>query len=337
MGAAWIPWALAAHARSLDGALAPRRAIAAVGTCLALMVLGGDPQAAWFAGVLLAAQSLATGGDTRGRARRRLVGRALVVVAGGALLAGLLAAAQLWPALEVARVGRAGGVPLDEAWHWSFPPVRLIELVWPSAFGPYYAERWPIHALYDEGTGVAYEPWSAGIYVGLATPLLALAALARRRPRAADVALGATALVLLLVAFGRHAPLFALFHRFVPGVRQFRYPEKFLLPVTLCAAALAARGLDLAVARPKRALVVAAIALGGAGGGRDGAAHVGGDWVAPRARRPRPHEQRTEAGALAVAPAPIARSWSPPRWWRRWGWRRAGACRRARWRSRWRR
>ncbi|HEX4459073.1 MAG TPA: hypothetical protein VIA18_13945, partial [Polyangia bacterium] len=250
VGAAWIPWALAAHARSGRDTIAARRAVAIVGGCLALMVLAGDPQAAWFTGVLLAAQSLGAGG-------RRPVGRALAVVAAGAILAIALAAAQLLPALQVAAVGRPGGVPLAEASHWSFPPVRLVELVWPGAFGPYYAENWPIHALYDEGTGVAYEPWSAGIYLGLATPLLALAALARRRPRAADVALGVTALVLIIVAMGSHAPLFALFHDWVPGVRQFRYPEKFLLPVTLCLTMLAARGLDVAVAQPRRLLVVA--------------------------------------------------------------------------------
>jgi hypothetical protein len=280
VGAAWIPWALAAHARTISGAgagtLAPRPAVAAVATCLALMVLAGDPQAAWFAGALLAAQALGAAGPGRGRA----MGRALVVVLAASLLGAALAAAQLLPALEVASVGRPGGVSLAEASHWSFPPIRLVELVWPGAFGPYYAEDWPIHALYDEGSGVAYEPWSAGIYLGLATPLLALAALVRRRPRAADVALGVAAALLLVVAMGRHAPLFALFHDWVPGVRQFRYPEKYLLPVTLCLALLAARGFDVAVAHPRRALAVAVAAWLGLAAGAMASVHVGGQWVA---------------------------------------------------------
>ena len=273
VGAAWIPWALAAHARALAGTLSSRRAIAAVAGCLGLMVLGGDPQAAWFAGVLSTTQALGAGG-------RRPLARGLVVVAAAALLAAALAAAQLLPALEVAAVGRPGGVPLADASHWSFPPIRLVELVWPAAFGPYYSERWPIHALYDEGTGVAYEPWSAGIYLGLATPLLALAALARRRPRAADVALAVTALTLLVVAMGAHAPLFALFHDWVPGVRQFRYPEKYLLPVTLCLTTLAARGLDVVTAEPRRLLIVAVVVWAALAVAAMASVHLGGEWVA---------------------------------------------------------
>ncbi|MDB4971037.1 MAG: hypothetical protein JWN44_6726, partial [Myxococcales bacterium] len=215
VGAAWIPWALAAVART-DAA--PRPEVARLGVAVALMILGGDPQAAWLAGGLVLVEAATS------PARRRALG----VAAGGLALAVALAAVQIGPALEVAAIGRAGGVALTDALHFSFPPVRLLEFIQPGGFG---ADR--IHRLYDEGTGLDYEAWSAGIYLGLATPFLALAAVRRNR------ALAVVAVVALLIAFGRHAPFFVPFFRFVPGARLFRYPEKYLLVTTLALCALA--------------------------------------------------------------------------------------------------
>ncbi|HEY2744510.1 MAG TPA: hypothetical protein VGL86_07800, partial [Polyangia bacterium] len=162
VGAAWMPWALAAP-------LSP----VGIAVPLALMVLGGDPEAAWLAAALVVVEA-ATHAEKK---------RALAAAAAGFALALALAAVQLGPALEVARVGRPGGVPLADASHFSFPPLRLFELVWPDLFGPRYGADWLVHPLYDEGSGQAYEPWSAGIYVGLATPLLALAAVVGRDTR----------------------------------------------------------------------------------------------------------------------------------------------------------
>ncbi|MGZ3442407.1 MAG: hypothetical protein ACXVDD_22960, partial [Polyangia bacterium] len=104
VGAAWLPWALSQP-----------RSVVRVGVTLALMILGGDPQAAWLAAGLVALEA-ATGPERK---------RALVAVALGLGLAVALAAVQLGPALEVARVGRPGGVPLADASHFSFPPLRL--------------------------------------------------------------------------------------------------------------------------------------------------------------------------------------------------------------------
>jgi len=263
VGAAWLPWALSAP-------LSPVR----VAIPMALMVLGGDPQAAWFAAALVLVEAAT-------HAERK---RALVAAAAGFGLAVALAAVQLGPALEVARVGRPGGVPLTDASHFSFPPLRLFELVWPDLFGPRYGADWLVHPLYDEGSGLAYEPWSAGIYVGLATPLLALAALLGRERRR-ERALAAVAAVALVVAFGRHTPLWPIWYRFVPGARLFRYPEKYLVVVTLCACALAAIGLRRAVAQPRRALGAGLFGLGALGAGALFAHFVGGAFFAARLGR----------------------------------------------------
>jgi len=71
-------------------------------------------------------------------------------------------------------------------------------------------------------------------------------------------ALGAFALVL---AFGSHTPLFALFFRAVPLASSFRYPEKYLLLSTLAAAYLAARGLTVMRANSQRAARLGAVVL----------------------------------------------------------------------------
>ena len=285
VGAAWLGWALAATTRPL-----------ALGVYVALMILGGDPQAAWLAGALVLVEA-ATHPERK---------RALVAVAAGLGFAAALAAVQLGPALEVARVGRPGGVPLGEAAHFSFPPLRLVELAWPGVFGPRYGADWLVHPLYDEGSGSAYEPFAAGIYVGLATPLFAFAALLRRRDagrrdaeRRRDLALAAVAAVALVVAFGRHTPLFAAWFRVIPGARLFRYPEKYLVVVTLCSCALAARGLPRVVAAPRRALVAGAGVLAVLVAAAIWAQLAGGSFFAARLGRLE-HGTAAELGAVVA-------------------------------------
>ncbi|HEX6839540.1 MAG TPA: hypothetical protein VF334_23345, partial [Polyangia bacterium] len=283
VGAAWLPWALSAPTSFIR-----------VGACVALMVLGGDPQAAWLAGALVLLEAAT-------HAERK---RALLATAGGLAFAAALAAVQLGPALEVARVGRPGGVPLADAQHFSFPPLRLVELAWPDAFGPRYGADWLVHPLYDEGTGEAYQPFAAGIYVGLATPLLALAAIWRRRDatRARDLVLAVAATVALLVAFGRHTPLFAAWLHVVPGARLFRYPEKYLLVCTLSGCALAAHGLGRVVARPRRALVAGAVAAALLAVAWAWAAVGAGPFFAARLGRLE-HGTAAELGAVVAASA----------------------------------
>ncbi len=238
IGAAWIPWVLAAAA-----AEDPWRAVGGASLALAAPILGGDPQAAFFAGLILLALSLTN----------ERPARALAIAVAALTLGAAVAAVVLEPAIDVTRVGRPGGVPLADALHFALHPVRLLELWWPGAFGEPYSARWFVHALVDEGTGLDYQPWSPGLYLGLATLPLALAALASPVGRRASLTLLAMALVGLLLALGPRTPLFALWHRWLPGARVFRYPEKYFLVTTLCLCALAPRGLAVMTAAPRRA------------------------------------------------------------------------------------
>lgn len=111
VGAAWLPWALLAADQMLV-----RRSAAwaiALGAVLALMVLGGDPQAAYHAGLAAAVYALLLWrSDRLGRRadeaaaavqpqRRRMPRAVLLAVAAGAAL--LLAAVQILPSSEWTR------------------------------------------------------------------------------------------------------------------------------------------------------------------------------------------------------------------------------------------
>ena len=262
VGVAWVPWMLATTARApADERLRTRAAQAARLALLgALALTAGDPQAL-FLGLLACAFQAAAAPD------RKSVARGLAVVAAGGALCALIAAAQILPGLEVGAVGRPGGALLEDAAHFALAPARLLELVWPGAFGEPYSRGWFVHALVDEGTGVRYQPWAAGIYLGLLTPMLAIAALLGARRQRIDVALLALGLCGLLLALGPHAPVWRAWFQLVPGARLFRYPEKYFFLFTLACAALAARGLSIVAARPRPAMWagLAGVALLGVG------------------------------------------------------------------------
>ena len=50
-------------------------------------------------------------------------------------------------------------------------------------------------------------------------------------------------LLFLLLALGRHTPVYSWFHRFVPGFDMFRYPEKYMAWFSGFTAVAAARTL----------------------------------------------------------------------------------------------
>ena len=251
VGVAWIPWALA-EVSSIAGDDAPRVLLgraARIGVFAALCPLGGDPQAAHTMGLLCLALCLARPG-------RPAVLRALATCAAGGALALLVAAVQLLPGLDVATLGRPGGLPYDEARHFSLHPTRLVELFWFEPFGDFMRGPWAGNGLYDEGTGLRLGSLLPSLYAGALVPWLALGALAQRRRL--DVALAVAGLAGLLVALGDHTPVYRAFFHHVPGASWFRHPEKYWFVPTLCLTALAARGWPLALAAPRRAFALAA-------------------------------------------------------------------------------
>jgi hypothetical protein len=243
--AALLPLAVAA----ITSAATTRRprAIAAGAVSITAMLLNGEPQAIGFALVLsLAFMPLAR------RALLALAGTVGLGVAGGA--------AQLLPsAYFLTTTMRAHGVSLADSSTWSLHPWRWIELIAPMPFGLAFPDngQWS-GGLLDSLHNV---PWAPGLYVGPLVFLCAAVAVLYRRDRVSLTLAGLGVLGLALAA-GQHLPLYKFAYAYLPGVRFFRYPEKYALIPTLALAILAGRGLGLVAEWPRVRLVMRWASLG---------------------------------------------------------------------------
>ncbi|GMU63998.1 MAG: hypothetical protein AMXMBFR36_02720 [Acidobacteriota bacterium] len=228
-GAAALPWSLWATDRAVTAVDRRERttAVAALGAILALTLLNGEPVTLLCGGLAAVCLALA-------RAPRSARWRGLALLAASTAVAAALAAVQLLPAL--ARFGdsaRADGLSFEEATTWSLAPARALELVAPRALGdPARVEEglyfgWGIH---DRDF-----PFLPSIHPGLVVLLLGVVGIAAR-PIPARAGWAAMAVLGSLLALGRHTPLYAWLHAWMPPFGSLRYPEKFAL---LPAAALA--------------------------------------------------------------------------------------------------
>ena len=203
---AWVPLAL-------DGAA--RRRLAATALPLGMTVLAGAPQV-FVVGVLLCLVLAPS---------RRLL---LAVTLGGAL-----GAVQIIPTALLLPHTLGTDLPPDLALRWSFAPSRLLGFGLPDFWGRLAPEMsfWGAWTNGDEGNFLY-----PSHYVG-AIPLLLLPSVLRRRPWLA----GALAICLLL-AMGRHTPVYGWLLAHVPGFGVFRHPETWIMPATLLLAILAGLG-----------------------------------------------------------------------------------------------
>ncbi|MDX1503860.1 MAG: YfhO family protein [Thermoanaerobaculia bacterium] len=215
---AWLPWVLLAADRLLAAPRPRAGAVAALAALFALQLLAGEPVAVLVSIVATACLAID---------RPRAAPRALTRLALAGALALPLAAVQLLPAVgQLGESARSSGLSAADATTWSTAPVRLAEYVSPRLFGDPLSETgrrwfgWPVH---DQDF-----PYLISIYAGIPVLVLAMAALLRGGiPR--RLAWAGMTLVGLLVALGRHNPVYALLAETVPGWTVFRYPEKFLL------------------------------------------------------------------------------------------------------------
>ncbi|MBI2387553.1 MAG: hypothetical protein HYV14_16305 [Elusimicrobia bacterium] len=194
----------------------------------AMIVLAGNPQAAWLSALsagLWAAAGLPP------RKRRAAYALSLTgVAAGGAALS----AAQWLPGLDAA-VGstRWGGLAPEQAASFSLKLGDLVSLAAPSALSG---------GLRDAGSGFY---WESCLHLGAAALALALWAGFRREGRAALAAAG----VLLLLAFGPEAPLLGRVYSALPFSGLFRASVRLALPACAFLSLLCALGHDEAVKR----------------------------------------------------------------------------------------
>lgn len=201
---AWLPailWAL----HGLASEVRARWAVA-LGACFALAFLGGHAQAFVYELQLAAVY----GAYALVRITPRPLRRRVVALAGLAgLVAAGLAAPQLLPALELARLAVRGfsGVPYDQAILSSADPGRLL--------------RGLLRGMAPAGVG-PFEPLLGLPLLALPLALVALAAPARRSHA---LVFGASAVVIALIMLGPHTPFFAFYYE-LPLGNLFRGPSR---------------------------------------------------------------------------------------------------------------
>jgi hypothetical protein len=248
------PWALLGFGRAARRA--DYRYALAAGLTVTLPFLAGEPQGAALAagiGIAYALFTTWTEGGFRGasaRVRATLKIKSVSLLAVALFFAAGLCMIQLLPAWELSRYSeRAGGLSLAQATCWSFYPLRLIELLWPNLWGLPWPEN---HFWGGFMTDWCFPlPWTLGLYLGL-WPLLAAAfALSRSVSgfkltgagfKPVTLFLAILSLLALLLALGRYTPFYTIAYYAIPGLRLFRYPEKYLALFSLGIAGLAGLG-----------------------------------------------------------------------------------------------
>ena len=113
----------------------------------------------------------------------------------------------------------------------SAAPRDLVRFIWPFAGIPLPQPFVPDAAMKFS--------WESASYPGLVTLCLALSAIIVLRRRRGVLALGALALVALLLSLGRHSPLYWLAYHVIPGFGLFRSPGRILIYANFVVAILA--------------------------------------------------------------------------------------------------
>jgi hypothetical protein len=233
-GACWLPWVLLAA----DVALTSSRplAVAGFGAAMGGQILAGSPDMCALTGCALAA-FVATH-HVRWRAGWDAGNRR---VAWSSAVAGLLAlglTAALWmPSLEVVSRSARRALPFEVRTFWSVHPLSLLDFVFPNVGRALAPRPEPRFAREIQA------PFAESHYLGVAALGLVGAAFVRRSSRTARLALflGTAAVI---VALGRHTPVYSWLVTLAPPLRILRYPVKALVLTGFSWALLAGCGFD---------------------------------------------------------------------------------------------
>ncbi len=277
VGAAWLPLVLGAaigqSSRSFAGSfdrrsVQRRKRILIAAVAMAMMVLGGDPQIALHATIVVAIVAvfrMAKRGSAD-RHRQAITLLAMPIVA-AALSAPQIAASFDW-SRQSDRVGEDVGHWLDppgtdsrryEAFQFSLPPWHSAEILTPNASGSLLPVSKRIASVVA-GDG---RMWTPTIYMGMLVVVALLSRIVRIRSKPVDawLTLAITSLFLSSGHFGLvwllqnttgsfadadsaiGGPYWFLYH-FFPGYDAFRYPTKWLPFFSLSSAILTAQWMD---------------------------------------------------------------------------------------------
>ncbi|MCA1618547.1 MAG: YfhO family protein [Acidobacteria bacterium] len=245
----WVLWALDGYAVT-----GRRKWGVALAALVALQTFAGHQQTLAYSLLLASAYATACACAQTGAARARYLWTLLFVAAGV-----LVAAVQILPTFELLRNSPRSDATYDFFTSFSLEPGML----W-TFLAPYVAGGGDGRLFRAPYVGPPYYGEMAGYVGALALMLAACAVVFRRDARTKFWA--AVALVCLLLALGRYAPLglYKLVY-YVPVLNLFRVPARHLMEVEFALAVLAGRGLTaLTLARGTlgRAVLGRAAAVG---------------------------------------------------------------------------
>lgn len=247
--AAWLPWLIfftdcliANWDEPQAGNARKFRLPLGLTACIAMLLLAGHAQLAWYS-LLLAGAWLVAMGWARGGLRSlgwKIAGFAAAGVVGAAI-----AAVQLVPTAEyLLNSHRSDAVAYREAMTYSFWPWRLITLFSPEFFGsPGSGDYWGYASFWEDHAYVGLLP----LLLALATTLLLVRGLRKSRRSTVWplVAFLWTVLVITFVlALGENTPVFPFLYRYVPTFDMFQAPARYLYWATFALPVLAAVGID---------------------------------------------------------------------------------------------
>jgi hypothetical protein len=277
---AWTPWLMLAADQAAQR-VTPRR-LAAIAVLVALVILAGHTQQAYYAFLLATIAAGARLWRPLLARRLRIVATRVAALTGAVALGAGLASLQLAATVELTgQTFRSGGLPLAEAGSFSLPGKGLLDNLLPNYLGEHNSEF-------------------AGS-VGMVAIFLAVLAVLRDLRRARTLGWLALALVALLAAFGPKVRVYDLFFYALPGFDLFRVPARLLLFVVAATALLAGRGtrtLEQLLAAWRRGRRPAALLLIGESAGL-AALPLAAEWLVAR------RGGAVESGLLAVFPNPV--------------------------------
>lgn len=156
-------------------------------------------------------------------------------------IGGGISAVQLLPTKEFTSLAtRAEGLTFADATAWPYHPKNLITFIFPYWFGDYAKGEYPSTI---DGEMVLF--WENCGYVGVFTLMLAFLGLIFFSLKRGEVRFFAIfGLFSLLLVFGKYTPLYEFLWHYLPGLKFFRFPNRFLLLVGFSLCLLAGFGIQ---------------------------------------------------------------------------------------------
>jgi len=233
---------------SWRGLISPIWRVRWLAICLAMQLLAGHAQTAWYTLLLAILWGSARGWLNREveestshpiirwmeiKIRVQSVVSVWRHLALALVLAVGLSSVQLLPTAEYLLLSqRSSQVDFDFAMTYSFWPWRFLTMLAPDMFGnPVRGDFW--------GYG---NYWEDALYIGLMPLILALAVIVKGKTRARCL-LG-LAIISMVLALGKNTPVFPWLYHYIPTFSMFQAPTRFSIWCVFALALLAGIGID---------------------------------------------------------------------------------------------